>query len=474
MREPFAAAIATNRFGLGARPGELAALGSDGREWLRAQLLAGPPTLSSPELRGSQQILAQALELRREIEQARRAAGTGGGGADQAAQNAALQQRLPQFLRPIYVTEATARWQQAVSTDRPFVERLTQFWTNHFAVSVDKQFLAGLAGSFEREAIRPHVLGDFHDLLLAVETHPAMLLYLDNHLSMGPHSPAAQRLARREQPRRGGINENLAREILELHTLGVGGGYTQTDVTAFAEVITGWSIGGAQGGPFAAAAPGSFVFRPELHEPGAKVVLGRRYRDEGFAQGTAVLHDLARERATAHFIATKLARHFVADDPPPASVESLAQAFLRSGGNLPTVYRALIDAREAWAEPLAKYKTPSDYIVSSFRGLALPLEAGRAPLAPFELLGQRTWQPGSPAGWPDRSADWDGASALIKRIEWADAVGQRLGSRRDALELAPGLLGANLTEGTRAALAHAASGAQAVTLLLAAPEFMRR
>jgi len=474
MRDPFTAAIATNRFGLGARPGELAAIGSDGRDWLRAQLLAGPAALSSPQLRGSQQILAQALELRRELQGARRAAAGSGNGADQAQQDAALQQRLPQFLRPIYVTEASARFQQAVSSDRPFVERLTQFWANHFAVSVDKQLLAGLAGSFEREAIRPHVLGDFSDLLLAVETHPAMLLYLDNHLSMGAHSPAAQRIARRQAQRRTGINENLAREILELHTLGVGGGYTQADVTSFAEVITGWSIGGAEGGPFAAGAPGSFVFRPELHEPGAKVVLGLRYRDEGFAQGTAVLHDLARERATAHFIATKLARHFIADDPPPAAVESLEQAFLRSGGNLPTVYRALIDAREAWAVPLSKYKTPSDYIISSFRGLTLPVEAGRAPLAPFELLGQRTWQPGSPAGWPDRSADWDGASALIKRIEWADAVGQRLGSRRDALELAPRLLGANLTGGTRAALAHAASAAQAVTLLLAAPEFMRR
>jgi uncharacterized protein (DUF1800 family) len=476
MPESFTSAIATNRFGLGARPGELAAIGSDGRDWLRAQLLAGPPALGSPELRPSQQILSDAFELRREIQGARRAerfAG-GGGGADQAAQNAALQQRLPQFLRPIYLTEASARFQQAVSTERPFVERLTQFWANHFAVSVDKQFLAGLAGSFEREAIRPHLLGDFADLLLAVETHPAMLLYLDNHLSVGPHSPAAQQLVRRQAQRRIGINENLAREILELHTLGVGGGYTQTDVTSFAEVITGWSIGGAEGGPLAGGAPGRFLFRPELHEPGAQVVLGRRYRDEGFAQGVAVLHDLARERATAHFIATKLARHFIADDPPPAAVERLADAFLRSDGNLPTVYRALIDAREAWAEPLAKYKTPSDYIVSSFRGLMLPVDAGRSPLAPFDLLGQRTWQPGSPAGWPDRSADWDGASALMKRIEWADAVGGRLGSHRDAVELAPALLGAHLTDATRAAVAHAASAAQAVTLLLAAPEFMRR
>jgi uncharacterized protein (DUF1800 family) len=469
MSESIAAAIAANRFGLGARPGELMLIGGDAREWLRAQLRAPPPALAAAELRSSAQILAQALELRREIQAQRKeqAAGAAASGAEDA-----VQQRVPQFLRPIYTSEVTARLQHAVSTERPFVERLTQFWTNHFAVSIDKQFLAGLAGSFEREAIRPHVLGSFTDMLLAVETHPAMQLYLDNYLSVGPNSPAAQRRARRQAPRIG-INENLAREILELHTLGVGGGYTQRDVTTFAEVITGWSIGG-EGGRFAGGEPGKFLFRPELHEPGAKVVLGRRYADEGFGQGVAVLRDLARERATAHFIATKLARHFIADDPPPQVVARLADAFARGGGELPSVYGALIDARDAWSEPLAKYKTPADYVVSSFRGLAVPVEADRAPLAPFEVLGQRTWQPGSPAGWPDRSADWDGASALMKRIQWADAVGARLGNRRDAVQLAPQLLGANLTAATRQAVAHAASAAQALTLLLAAPEFMRR
>jgi uncharacterized protein (DUF1800 family) len=473
MREPFTAAIAANRFGLGARPGELASIGAGGPDWLRTQLLDPPPVLTAAALRSSQQILGAALELRREIQAERKTlANTSAAAADQKAFDAA-QQKLPQFLRPIYAAEANARFQQAVATDRPFIERLTQFWTNHFAVSIDKQFLAGLAGSFEREAIRPHVLGNFSDLLLAVETHPAMLLYLDNHLSVGPHSDAALRAERRQAPRRIGINENLAREILELHTLGVGGGYTQKDVTTFAEVITGWTIAG-EGGREARGEPGTFVFRPELHEPGAKVVLGRRYRDDGMGQGVAVLRDVARERATARFIATKLTRHFIADDPPPAAVERVAGAFARSGGDLRTLYRALLDAREAWTQPLAKYKTPADYILSSYRGLGLPVEPGHAPLGVFDQLGQRTWQPGSPAGWPDRSADWDGASALIKRIQWADAVAERLGNRRDALQLAPELLGANLSDATRTAVARAASAAQAITLLLSAPEFMRR
>ena len=420
----------------------------------------------------------QALELRREIRDARESSASAGAaassrnGGGSAAPGTALQ-KLPQLLRPIYVSEATARLRQAVATDRPFVERLTHFWTNHFAVSVDKSLLLGLAGSFEREAIRPNVLGNFSHLLLAVERHPAMLLYLDNHLSVGPHSQAARNLERRSAERKIGINENLAREILELHTLGVGGGYTQADVTTFAEVITGWSIGG-EGGRWPRADPGKFMFRPQLHEPGTKVVLGRRYADDGYQQGVAVLRDLANNRATARFIATKLARHFIADDPPATAVDRAARAFIASSGDLPTVYRALVDSPEAWAQPVAKYKTPSDYIISGFRGLQLPVDAGRAPLAPFEVLGQRTYGPGSPAGWPDRGADWDGASALMKRIEWADAVGQRVGNRRDAVELAGQLLGETLTSATRTAIAHAASASQALTLLLAAPEFMRR
>ena len=465
MLERLTSAIAANRFGLGSRPGDLDAIGGNGRDWLRAQLEGPPPRLDDPQLRTSSEVLVQALDLRREMQAQRR--------AKTAGDDTAAIVKLPQVLRPVYVEEATARFRQAVATDRPFIERITQFWTNHFAVSVDKNLLLGLAGSLEREAIRPNILGHFGDLLLAVEQHPAMLLYLDNQVSVGPNSAAAQKRARQHAERKNGINENLARETLELHTLGVGGGYTQTDVTSYAEVITGWSIGSDQGRR-PEGEPGKFVFRPDFHEPGAKIVLGKRYPDTGYDQGVAVLHDLANHHSTARFIATKLARHFIADDPPEKAVERIAQAYRGSGGHLPTVYNALLESPDAWTQPLAKYKTPSDYIVSSFRGLQVPLDNVRTPLAPFDLLGQRTYSPGSPAGWPDRSTDWDGASALMKRIEWADAVGQKLGAGRDAAELAPQLLGATLTSATRTAIARAASGSQAVTLLLAAPEFMRR
>ena len=495
MQEPFAPAIAANRFGLGARPGELEAIGAHAPDWLIAQLKGAPPVVSNASLRSSESVLIETMEVRREqreaggkkaLKGARAAAkagtsgdasaGAGGNAAadDPAARAAAIQNllKLPQVYRPIYIDEATARLRHAATTDRPFVERLTQFWTNHFAVSIDKIAVLGLAGAFEREAIRPHVLGNFTDLLLAVEQHPAMLLYLDNYLSVGPGSRVARMAARRQTERKVGINENLAREILELHTLGVNGGYTQADVTTFAQVLTGWSIGDF--GRLKDGEPGKFTFREALHEPGAKTVLGKRYSEDGESQGKAVLRDVAAKPATANFIATKLARHFIADEPPPAAVEKIAKSFMKSRGDLPTVYRTLVELGDSWAQPFAKFKTPTDYIVSSFRALELPVDMSRRGLASFELLGQRTWSPGSPAGWPDRGADWDGASALMKRIEWADAVGQRVGARQNAADLAPQLLGATLSDETRKAIARAASGAQGLTLLLTAPEFLRR
>ena len=475
MDKGLTSAIAANRFGLGARPGELASIGGSGPDWLRAQLDGPAPEIADDGLQSSASILAQVYDLRQTIRAARaggaNAAGPSGAADDTAAVKAF--KKLPQLIRPIYLAEAGARFRESVSTDRPFVERLTQFWANHFAVSVDKSVLAALAGSYEREAIRPYVLGNFSDMLLATERHPAMLLYLDNQLSMGPDSRAAWNIARRNPGRKTGINENLARETMELHTVGVDGGYTQADVTAFSEVLTGWSIAGPDAWR-SGAQPGTFLFREAMHEPGSKVVMGKRYPDTGYDQCVAVLRDLAARPATAHFIATKLARHFIADDPPESAVQRLAQAFSRSGGDLPTVYKALIDSPEAWRQPAAKYKSPSDYIVSAFRGLELPVKVEKPPVGLFQQLGQRIWSPGSPAGWPDRSADWDGASELLKRIEWADAVGQRVGPRRNAMELAPQLLGDELSGATHEAIARAESGAQAIVLMLAAPEFMRR
>jgi len=470
QRNPFAAAVAANRFGLGARPGELAAIETDPVGWLKAQLKDSPPVLKDASLEPSAATLARALELRKQ----KKAAGDG----DQEKVAAAL--KLPAVYRPVYIDEAYARFAHAVGTDRPFLERLTQFWSNHFAVSIDKIAVLGLAGALEREAIRPHVTGSFTGLLLAVERHPAMLLYLDNHASIGPRSRAAGFVSRRGKGRKAGINENLAREILELHTLGVDGGYTQSDVTTFAQAISGWSVGGQDNGRRLAklgggnGKPGEFFFRESFHEPGAKRLLGRSYSDGGYAQGEAILKDIALRPQTARHLATKLARHFIADDPPAAAVDRITAAWLDSKAHLPAVYAALIDSPEAWEQPSAKFKTPADYIHSSYRALGIPLREKRRSLRAFEALGQRNLSSGSPAGWPDTSADWDGSSALLKRIAWADVIAQRMGDARNARELAPQLLGGTLSEDTDRAIARAESGAQALTLLLASPEFMRR
>jgi uncharacterized protein (DUF1800 family) len=244
-------------------------------------------------------------------------------------------------------------------------------------------------------------------------------------------------------------------------------------VTSFAKVLTGWSLGGGQG-RLASGPVGAFVFRPEVHEPGLQNLLSRRYAEADQAQGMAVLADLAAAPATARHIATKLARHFIADEPPAAAIERIAGAFERSGGDLPAVYAAMIESPEAWDGASAKFKTPQDYLFSLGRGLALPPESEPRLLGAFELLGQRTYAPGSPAGWPDRSSDWDGASELLKRIELSDAVAQKLADQRDAMQLAPQLLGGTFSAATRESIARAASPAQALTLLLTAPEFLRR
>jgi uncharacterized protein (DUF1800 family) len=482
MATNLAAAIAANRFGLGAKPGELAAVGADARGWLKAQLKGKPPVLSGAGLEPASKTLGQVLDLRQERLEQRREKRTDmkSGQADPALKNAAV--KIAAIYRPVYLAESVARFSHAVSTDRPFLERLTQFWTNHFAVSVDKNAVLGLAGAMEREAIRPRVTGSFADLLLAVEKHPAMLLYLDNASSIGPNSKAANFVARRGKggARKVDINENLAREILELHTLGVNGGYTQADVTTFAQAISGWSVGGQDNGRrfaklgFDNGTPGEFFFREPFHEPGSKTLLGKRYSQDGLRQGEAILRDLAVRPATAKHLSLKLARHFIADDPPTAVVERLTKVWLDSRGDLTRVCEALVDASESWTEPFAKFKTPADYIYSSYRALALRVPEGRRALQPFETLGQRNLNPGSPAGWPDTSADWDGPSALLKRIAWADVIAQRVGTGRNARELAPQLLGATLTGETATAIARAESGAQALTLLLSSPEFMRR
>jgi len=463
------AAIATNRFGLGARPGELRDAGADPRGWLRRQLTVAelPPEIRRlPDSAHAFQQYDVAQQSRRQSRKS----------MDDDAPPTKERDASPRNLvLPLYLDQVAARYQVAQRTNRSFHERLVHFWTNHFAVSADKLTVLALAGTLENEAIRPHLHGSFADLLLAVEAHPAMILYLDNQASIGPSSLVAQRVAKRarQSERKLGINENLAREILELHTLGVNGGYSQTDVTAFACALTGWSVGSARG-PIAQGRPGTFEFRDNAHEPGSQVVLGKRNAEAGAEQPRAILRDLAIHEATATHIAAKLVRHFIADTPPPDAVARIATTFQETRGHLPSVHAALIELPDAWTREQRKLRTPHEFVVAALRMFDVIPQRPQQILAPFQMLGQRPYTPGSPAGWPDVASQWDGPDALLSRIEWSTQVGARIGKTHSPVEAADNALGELLTARTRQAIARAESAAQGIALLLASPEFQRR
>ena len=458
--------IAVLRFGLGARTGEIAAAASDPRGWLRAQTHGPSERAGAIPLLSSDQIYAAVAAAREQRLEARR------DNANEVDAKAA-QVALREAYQPHYRAQALARTQSAARTERPFNERLVHFWSNHFAVSADKGAIHGLAGTLENEAIRPYVNGRFVDLLKAAERHPAMIAFLDNQNSMGTNSPAARAAAYRQPKRRFGINENLAREILELHTLGVDGGYTQADVTTFAQILTGWSIGGGRG-RFAGGPVGRFYFREELHEPGPKTFLGKRYADEGELQGEEALADLARHPSTARFIATKLVRHFIADDPPAAAVERVAHAFRAADGELPKVYTALVECPESWNTAAAKFKTPEDFVFSTLRALDLTPQRPEEVVRAFDLLGQRPYTPGSPAGWPDTARSWDGSDALMRRVLFASRISSRYQGAARPVEVASASLGRFARAETMTALERASSGEQALALMLMSPEFQRR
>ncbi len=461
------AVIAANRFGLGARPGDLERAARNPEAWLLDQL-SGPSRLPA-EIRAlpdSASVLVEVRDVRRNQRQMKK------DGDDPAPD---IVEKYGRVMRRHYLDQTAARYRTAARSDTPFHERLVHFWSNHFAVSADKQPMPAIAGLYENEAIRPNVSGKFADLLLAVEKHPAMIVYLDNQRSIGPNSTLGKRANRRRKDQQFGLNENLAREILELHTLGVDGGYTQQDVTTFAQVITGWSIGGANDrGRFADGDPGRFEFRDIIHEPGARTVLGRKYAQSGVGQGEAVLRDLAVHPSTARFLCSKLARHFVSDEPPAILIDTLTESYLRSGGDLAAVYETLLGDDEAWSTTRAKYKTPHDFVISTLRAFDHVPERPQFIVGALDLMGQTPYRPGSPAGWPDTAQQWGGADALYKRIEWSNTVARVVGSRVNPVQLGDAVLGSSFNPKTRKAVSRAESLTQGITLFLASPDFQRR
>lgn len=470
-------ATALNRFGLGGAADQDPP--ANPRAWLEGQLRSFEPRPAAiTALPGSAQaitMLREARDDRRERKDEAR--------AEAKAEPAAManqprgmdrEDNLPGPFRPLrdaYLEAAGVRLSVALSSQAPFMERLAHFWSNHFAVSIDKAAVLGLAGPFEFEAIRPHLLGRFGQMLNAVERHPAMLLYLDQAESIGPDSPLGSRTARRGKQR--GLNENLAREILELHTLGVRTGYSQEDVTEFARALTGWTIGGLAKQP-ALRGPGpQFWFAAPIHQPGARTIIGKRYAQQGEAQAQAVLDDLAVHPSTARHIAAKLARHFAGDQPAASLIAKLEKTFLSTGGDLPALYRVLIDAPEVWNGP-AKFRTPWDWTIAALRACGIKSVPGRSAATTLQQLGQAIWKPASPAGYDDIAPSWAGPDALVRRVEVAQRLAQRTSMVIDARKLADKLFPGSLSAATAQAVERAESGEQALALLLCAPEMMRR
>ena len=486
---------AVNRFGLGAKPGELAGVRTP-RDWLLAQVARGPDGgdvfAGLPSSLDYLREEAQLQQTRREIKQGdrgRRAflfapmqAGTGDGNANAASLKRALQP-YREKARVELLAEAAARYRVATITDTPFVERLVHFWSNHFAVSIDKRPARLFAAPMEREAIRPHVTGRFVDMLLAVETHPAMLLYLDNMRSVGPNSPLGRRIAMRlarkdgmDEGKAGGLNENLGREAMELHTVGVNAGYTQADVTEFSRALTGWSIPFPRDFANGKHPQSAFVFRARAHEPGSRRVMGRTFPAGGFEQGKAILESLARQPATAKHLSLQLAQHFVSDDPPPSLVDRMAKSYLDHDTDLVAVYRTLIASPEAWGAEARKFRTPQDFVIASLR--AAQMDVGDRPrpvLALLMNLGEPLFDPRSPAGFSDNSANWIDPDALWKRVQAAEALSAHVAQMNaQPLDLAQDILGPLLDEDTAQAIRRAESTRQAHATLFACPVFQWR
>ena len=505
---------ALNRLAFGPAPGDLERVVRIGvPAWIAEQL--HPDRLALPAFLADQlAALKTPGQTQRELVSSYRDAAKAA--KEAKAENAAADGERRRMIAAIHLEAAEARLLQALNSPRQLEEVLVDFWFNHFNVFEGKGLVRVLAESYEREAIRPHVLGRFRALLGATAKHPAMLFYLDNWLSVAPGY----------RPRRGGdagkgasgLNENYAREVMELHTLGVDGGYTQQDVTELARMLTGWTLmpQGPRGRRFevrdvSASGRGDsiFGFDPQRHDNGGKTWLGHAVAPGGQMEGEFALDVLARHPATARHIATQLARRFVADAPPAALVERLAQGFLATDGDLRALVKALVDSPEFRDTRTLKFKTPYQYVLSAVRATGIATTDVRPLMATLAQQGQPLYGCQTPDGWKDTEADWLNPSAITQRVNFATALASgrlplqripdpaqpaglgtkameraadRAASRDDALEgstapvVAANLLdtlGPSISDRTRATIAGSPPALQAA-LVLGSPDFMRR
>jgi len=486
-----AIAHVVNRIAYGPRAGDLARVREIGlQRYIDRQLhpeqiadaemsarLSGLPTVVMSSRQIAEQFEKPQLELRRAQRQ-QAAAGTGN--QDQPLQpTPEMRQRANQ----VVIELSQQKLLRAIYSERQLQEVLADFWFNHFNVDARKGPDRFLLTEYERDVIRPHVLGKFRDLLGATAKSPAMLFYLDNWLSASPGPELI--LAPGTKPRKG-LNENYGRELMELHTLGVDGGYTQKDVTEVARALTGWSIDNPRQG-------GGFRFQPRIHDMGQKVVLGHVIKGGGGeSDGEQVLDILAKHPSTARFIATKLARRFVGDSPPPALVARAAARYRDTDGDLREVTRTILMSPEFLSPDAyrAKVKTPFEFVVSAVRALGADVQDAKPLVRELQQLGMPLYMCQPPTGYKDTGDAWVNTGALIGRMNLALrlAGNQVRGTSVGGLQSSVGspqssgdsdtriarFLGGEASETTRATIAKATTASQMTALTLGAPEFQRR
>lgn len=387
--------------------------------------------------------------------------------------------------------DAHARIVAAVESRTPFFERLVFFWADHFSVSSKNPHVATVALDYENTAIRPHVDGTFRDMLHAVIAHPAMLMFLDNHVSVGYNSQYIRFRKKKGQPlgKLKGLNENLGRELLELHTLGVNGGYSQQDVTNVGQLLAGWTVHMQKK---------TFVFRPEYAEPATTVILGKTYGGEKPSKShmEKFLDDLAVHPSTIQFVCTKLARHFISDTPPRDVVNALVDTFMNTGGHLPSVYKTLLDSPQAWQTFGQKTKRPFDHIVSGIKALGMPTEQlmyqmdqekntvryNRYTVGAMPALNQILFHVPGPNGWPDHSHAWVTPQGMTFRLKWAMRMARLATSKKGYIyknnkrlkQAFSACLGENPHNFTNVLVTNAPTRRESLILALTSPNFIRR
>lgn len=483
--------MAAIRYGYGLRAGEAPASTADDLLRQVRKGLAEKTRFPEEGIMGRRETIGKILSVRAAEAKAAKA----------GKPNPDLRRETQKEALQIYQADARARIAQAIYSPNGFYERLATFWTDHFATSTQKSFLMRMIVPLhEVEAIRPNIGGNFRDLLRTAILHPAMLIYLDQNRSVGPDSPVGRATQR-------GLNENLGRELLELHTLGADGGYTQEDVRASALILTGLTVDNRTL---------EVTYRRRLAEPGSITLLGKSYGEEGEREDDhiAMLEDLAANPATARHICRKLVAHFIADEPPPEVVEPMIAAWAESDGDLMAVYRAMLEQPRAWTGEWQKAKQPFEFVVSGFRAFDLPdrelsalirsveaddgddddedaaenaapaTELGprkREPtlaraltLGALGRMGQAVWQPPSPAGFPDEAAVWISPSQISERITWARMAVRTFGRKLEPADLLQRALADAARPETIRVVEQAPNKVHALTMILVSPEFNRR